>query len=242
VKFLWEVTEETFFIETNESCGMHVHLSPIDNRIWPLESLQRLCRSALWFEKALEAVYPDSRRGNLWCKSNHLDNPRLKAKTELECFDLISQCKNNIDVMELMNNGSDRTFGWNFTNLQYSHKGTIEWRKGPGVTDPETCLEWVELVVAFVGSAMRFGLINELSHYNQDVDGLKRFIEDGIIEELNEPRRLKRIFEEISGKVDPIPVGNPSPREREQVENKAKKEHEKEEKKKEKILNKMEVK
>jgi hypothetical protein len=222
VKFLWSVTEQIFTVETNKSCGLHVHLSVPDDQNWPIDRLQQLCRSAFWFENALEALCPESRRGNKWAKSNRLDNPKLKNKTERECFDLIDQCKHHVDVMNLMNNGSDRYFAWNFTNLQYSHKCTVEWRRGPGVADPETYLDWVELVVAFAGSAMKFGTVDELKGYSQDVEGLKEFINNGLVEKLNEPQRLKRIFGDISGAVDPIPVGTLSPSEREQVEKKAK--------------------
>lgn len=157
-----------------------------------------------------------------WAKSNRLDNPKLKNKTERECFDLIDQCKHHVDIMDLMNNGDDRYFAWNFANLQYSHKCTVEWRRGPGVADVETYLDWVELVVSFAGSAMRFGTVDELEDYSQDVEGLKGFINNGLVENLNEPQRLKRIFGDISGAVDPIPIGTLSPSEREQVEKKTK--------------------
>lgn len=129
--------------------------------------------------------------------------------------------------MGLMNNGSDRTFAWNFTNLQYSQKCTVEWRRGPGVRDGETYLDWVELVIAFAGSAMTFGTVDGLKDYSQDVKGLKEFIKGGLVEEMNEPERLERIFGDIYGAVDPIPIGNLSASEREQVEKKAKEEEKK---------------
>src|SRR3954454_3539440 len=54
--------------------------------------------------------------------AKHLFLSDMKNKTGRECFDLIDQCKHHVDLMDLMNNGSDRYFAWNFTNLQYSHK------------------------------------------------------------------------------------------------------------------------
>ena len=49
-----------------------------------------------------------------------------------------------------MNNEGDRYYAWNFTNLYYGGKKTIEFRRGPGAEDDKGCISWIELAVSFV--------------------------------------------------------------------------------------------
>jgi hypothetical protein len=39
-----------------------------------------------------------------------------------------------------MNNEGDRYYAWNFTNLYYGGKKTIEFRRGPSAEDDKGCI------------------------------------------------------------------------------------------------------
>jgi Putative amidoligase enzyme len=160
VEHLWDFLRTFCRIETNPTCGTHVHISTPGNNQWDTESLKSISRSILWFESGFEVLVPQSRRGNEYAKSNRVDNPVFQGKTGPECFQLIEQCANNVDIVNLMNNDGDRHYAWNSKNLFYGGKMTIEFRRGPGVTDAEHCLSWVELAVAFTKAARSFGTVD----------------------------------------------------------------------------------
>ena len=205
---VWNIIRLMCLIETDQSCGTHVHISPPGNQAWDLGSLQNVCYSILYFEGAFEALLPPERRGNQWTKSNRVDNPKFYNRTLIECFKLINQCSNNVEIANLMNNGGDRFYGWNFLNLFHGGKMTIEFRRGPGITRAQECLNWVEFAVTFVRAAKRVGAPEKLVKITDDVKGLERFVEAGMVKGMNIPDLLKPIFKGKSGRLDPIRVGH----------------------------------
>lgn len=50
-------------IDTDTSCGFHVHLSP-NNRGWNLVELKNICIAILHFESAILELLPEKRREN----------------------------------------------------------------------------------------------------------------------------------------------------------------------------------
>jgi hypothetical protein len=66
--------------------------------------------------------------------------PSSRVKTLRQCFQLVDQCSNNTEIADLMNDNGDRHYGWNFTNLYDGGIMTIEFRRGPGVTEVGMCL------------------------------------------------------------------------------------------------------
>jgi Putative amidoligase enzyme len=207
VEKLWEILESHCKIETNQSCGTHVHLSPPEDNQWDLASLKSISRSILWFESGLEALVPESRRGNEYAKSNRFDNPKLHGKSGADCFQLIDQCANNVEIVNLMNNDGDRHYAWNFKNLYYGGKMTIEFRRAPGVILARHCLSWVELAAAFTRAARNFGSAAQLNGYSRDVAGLKNFISAGLVPGMNELQLMSLIFDGKSGGLEPVVVG-----------------------------------
>jgi len=119
---------------------------------WTLEGLQKIARSALWFESAFEVILPHSRRGNWFARSNKIENCLLRDLTFKECFEWIGKCQTINQLVWLMcpwDFGSQnpapmtfpqedrrvvlRLYGWNFANLDDlpDNKGTI----GTSATD-----------------------------------------------------------------------------------------------------------
>lgn len=190
-------------MDTNQSCGTHVHISPSDNVNWDMGSLKSICRAIIYFEGAFEALVPEHRRGNAYAKSFQADHPQFKSKRHGECFALIEQQTHPVHIADLMNPGSDRNYAWNFCNLIYGGKMTVEFRRGPGVTGPEDCLAWVELAVSFARSARAFGTVQHLQDYTQDVQGLKAFVNATLAPSMSQPQLMGSIFVNKQGSLKP---------------------------------------
>lgn len=203
VKHLWAALDQFCSMETNQSCGTHVHLSPQDNVIWDIESLKCVCRAVIYFEGAFELLVPEHRRGNAYMKSFFADHPEFRGRSAVECFTLIDRSAHRVDIAELMNPEGDRNYAWNFRNLIYGGKMTIEFRRGPGVTETTDCLAWVELVVSFARSARALGKPNQLHQYTQDVQGLQQFIDATLVPSISQPTLVTPIFANKQGSLVP---------------------------------------
>ena len=81
--------------------------------------------------------------------------------------------------------------------------GTIEFRRGPGVIEAEQCLSWVEFAVAFIQAAVRTGHHAGLSSFTNDVEGLKKFTQRGVV---YKGRFMMEVFEGKSGSIKPTPL------------------------------------
>jgi hypothetical protein len=207
IEHVWSHLKEVTRIKVNKSCGVHVHLSPNDNiGVWTLPAVKAICRSIVYFEFAIEALLPSTRRCNHWTKSNVYDNDHFPDKKLRTCFSLIDGCQTIPEIVELMNEGDDKYFGWNFLNLLENGMTTIEFRRAPGVTNAEKCLAWVEFVVTFVQAAVQKG--NGLSNNTglaATVQELKGFLGTVIVSG-GQPARFEAIFAGKSGAVFPRKV------------------------------------
>src|ERR1700709_1747639 len=175
---VWKHLKAYTKINSNESCGTHIHVSPQNNNgIWTLGAVKAICRSIVFFEFAFEALLPPHRRRNIWAKSNVYDNDHFRDKKLGAYFSLIDGCKTISEIVELMNDGDDKYFGWNFLNLLEDGKTTIEFRRPPGVKNVNECLAWVEFTVTFVQAAVESGntLTNNMG-VAENVQALKNFL------------------------------------------------------------------
>lgn len=175
VSNLFSSLSDEVVLEVNESCGLHVHISPDGDALWTLQDLKRFSRAIIHFEPAIEILVPAHRRQNIWARSNRYDNPMLDGKNDSEILQMIDRCETLEDVVSLMNNGSNRNFGWNFTNIYSDGTFTIEFRRGPGATQESTCLQWVEFVVSLAHAAKCGGTESELAVYGRDVEDMMHF-------------------------------------------------------------------
>lgn len=201
---------------TNETCGTHIHLSPGEG-IWRTKELKRICKAILYFEEAMEVLFPAARRQSKFCRSNRFNNPqftteangqRAQALDIAECFRTVEKCKDIQSLAEIM--GMRKYMAWNFVNVFYSgwsdDGGTIEFRRPPGVTSPDDCLAWMELAVYFIHAARELqgpGFCLD-ARFARDVAGLERFIRDGLSHGTPRPTYLQRLFHGKSGRIPPI--------------------------------------
>lgn len=217
IRALFDNLRRVCSIRTNKSCGFHVHFAPVGG--WDLERLKALCRAFLYLEPAFEAILPVERRRNEYAKSNRFDNPRLSGKTGQEIFKALDSCKHAVDVVDLLNDGGDRYFGWNLTNLYVGRIQTVEFRRGPGVKTYGQCVAWVEFVVRFAQAA--FGVsTSKLLQYSQDVDGLWKFIKENSHSPTADLDIIRPLFHDKSGSLTPKPVRDLTEAEQQKLEKK----------------------
>ncbi|KAF3491113.1 uncharacterized protein GIQ15_00630 [Arthroderma uncinatum] len=143
---------------------------------WTLEDLKRISRAIIYFESSIELVVPEHRRGSIWGKNNRSDNYQLEGLSDVQAYSRVDACTTNEELVQLMNCGSNRNYGWNFTGLLDGDNFTIEFRRGPGLTREIDAFRWVEFVVRFVNSARKTGNQGPLTTYRRDVSGLRNFL------------------------------------------------------------------
>ncbi|KAH8773418.1 hypothetical protein F5883DRAFT_641410 [Diaporthe sp. PMI_573] len=108
--------------------------------------------------------------------------------------------------------GMRKFMAWNFDKVSYSRwsddGGTIEFRRPPGVTNPDDGLAWMELALYFIQAARELqGRVSRLdAQYASDVAGLERFIHDGLSHACGTPKptNLQSLFHGKSGRIPPI--------------------------------------
>ncbi|PKY03710.1 hypothetical protein P168DRAFT_305046 [Aspergillus campestris IBT 28561] len=199
-------------VETNQSCGFHVHFAPVGG--WDIDTLKALSRAILFFEPAFEVLLPIERRGNEYARSNRIDNPRLSKKSGMELFQIIDQCTHPVHVADLLNDGGNRYYGWNFVNLYYGRIQTVEFRRGPGVCTIGPCIAWIELIIRFAQAALGV-TTTKLLGQKDDVAGLWKFIiENSPAADSEIPRPL---FHGKSGSLGPRLIRDLAPEEQEKL-------------------------
>ncbi|KAJ5778191.1 amidoligase enzyme-domain-containing protein [Penicillium odoratum] len=192
-------------IESNASCGFHVHISPPEGTSWDLDSLKSICRAIFYFEGAINTILPANRRNNEYAASNLRENSRLRGKDLRNCLKTIDDCQNNVDFADLMNDNGKRYFAWNFTNLYCGGKYTVEFRQAPGVSDESASLPWIEFVVLFINSSQGISNPQQLSRFSQDVRGLLGFLREFDMPD-SDHAVLHNLFRGKTGLIDPAPT------------------------------------
>jgi Putative amidoligase enzyme len=214
---MWIYLKENFYIEANDSCGTHVHISLSEG--YTLKNLKSVAQTIIHFEPSLEALLPENRRGNEYSRSNWIDNPNFAYKklSRAQSIDVIEQCSTIREVVLLMNPNHDKMFGWNFLYLLSDPKGTIEFRRGAASTTVTDVFMWVELAMSFIQAAIRIGVPENLQKIPRTVGGLQWFIKKADLGDsvtgMFESRHLDRLF---AGKgpdatLSPKPLGELSP-------------------------------
>ena len=216
----WNFLQSYSEVQTNNTCGTHVHISPSESASWSLGHLKRLSMAIIWFEPAIEVILPKQRRQNIWAKANHKDHPQFKVQTIENIFHTINSCETTDAMIECMNPQDDRYFGWNFTNLRENAIGTVEFRRPPGVTGRVACLSWMEFTAAFVRAATSIQDPTDLLSIQQSVEGMKSFLRTALPPGVRPRDAFGRIFRNKSGRVDVAPLRPLTQQEREMLEEK----------------------
>jgi hypothetical protein len=152
-----------FELTTTHQCFTHIHIAPASG-IWELDQAKGLAKSALYFERCLDALVPPYRRKTVWAKSNR-NNRYFVGLPMAKCFDLIDAQATFQGLSARMNWCSAASptgialdakpgvdfqhdaFRWNFVGLNEGGGfGTVEFRQPPGSTSASEAIAWVMLV------------------------------------------------------------------------------------------------
>lgn len=171
---MWEFLTAEYRVTADEECSTHVHLSLTGG--YTLTQLKRLAQAVVYFEPAVERIVPETRRNNEYARSNWIDNRHLAYKklSRADSMRAIEACKSDADVIELMNPGQDRYFGFNFLPLKTYR--TIEFRRGSGSTNVGEVFRWVEFAVRFLQASMGVARLEDFQKFKSNVGGLKQFL------------------------------------------------------------------
>lgn len=237
VRKIFDALKKRGRIDTNLSCGTHIHISPL-SRKWKLLELQKLCCCILYFERAFEVLYPEARpQGNentkeqrvatyrtearkywrtWYVRANWTDNSRLNTMAYSNCVDLIMNKKTIDGLWYLMNpldrGYIDRNYAWNFANLREGEKGTVEYRRPPGVKTDDLCLAWASLAFRFVKAAVQvedaFCPLGENQSHDPahvHVNHLQQFLDEFQTEGPPVETGYRRLFETLRGNLEVLP-------------------------------------
>ncbi len=188
----WKFLEQHYSITTNDSCATHIHVSLDPN--YDLKDLKRLAVAIIHFEPAFEALMPVGRKGNPYCKSNWLENPRL-GRAGLSRSESIADIERLLDVyhvIETIQTSDDKFFAWNFDSL--NEHNTIEFRKPPASSSADEALSWAELALNFIQASLRYGTSRRLKRIPSTIKGLRWFLRQVCVPSMNAPSRLDRIW------------------------------------------------
>jgi hypothetical protein len=171
VRKFWESLDTLCFVETNQTCSTHIHISL--TRKWTTTDIQSISAAALWFEGALLGLVPEHRRDNQFCKQLNKIR-RFDGKGIQDCLNEIYSCKDIVALVDLLNEDGDRYRAVNFLNLYYGGLGTVEFRRAPGGIDCGHILAWANFTLAFVAAAIALG--RSITQFPRTVGGVKRFL------------------------------------------------------------------
>lgn len=188
----WEFLHRFYEITDNTACSTHVHISL--NTGYSLTDLKRIACSVIHFETAFEALVPDSRHGNGYCKSNWLDGPDLARKglSRPQSIDAIDAADNTYLVENLIQKPGDKSFAWNFDSLH--QLGTIEFRKPPASITVEQALGWAELAMNFIQVSIEHGTPDKLKAFPSTIKGLRAYLSQVDVPGVNERYRMDWIW------------------------------------------------
>lgn len=152
-----------FELTTTHQCFTHIHITP-ETGFWQLDQAKGLAKSALYFERCLDALVPPYRRKSVWAKSNR-NNRYFAGLSMAECFGQVDAQTTFAGLGMRMNlcsalsptgaalgakPGNDfvhDAYRWSFVGLtEGGGYGTVEFRQPPGSTSAAEVSAWVMLV------------------------------------------------------------------------------------------------
>jgi Putative amidoligase enzyme len=195
VQATWNYLQSNYDITTNKNCATHVHVSVEGG--YSLEELKCVAQSAIHFEAAFDALVPEHRRDPLgFARSSWIESHEfaVKGRSRAQSILMINQVPDFQSLLALMNPGGTRFCGWNFLSILKYY--TIEFRKPPASRTADEALAWAEFAMSFVQTSIRFGTPERLRLVPPTVGGLRWFLRQSFVLQLNEPERLESIWKD----------------------------------------------
>lgn len=143
-------------IETNASCGFHVHVDAEQNgtsTIATLRPLKSISQCFVSVENAFDLLASNHAQThrktnqNTFCQSNRMAFRQLSNRQR---WNQISSCTNKNQLVQMMNPHKDRYRKLNLTNIvKRNRPSTCEFRHHGGIIYLQEAEAWVRLILAF---------------------------------------------------------------------------------------------
>ncbi|KAF2745037.1 hypothetical protein M011DRAFT_470048 [Sporormia fimetaria CBS 119925] len=128
--------------------------------------VKKIAKTALFFERAVDAVMPLDRRDNIFCRSNRMSQYG-KGRNLEQHMQAIEDAPDFMNIaIQMCSISNTRTwpiikyYRWNFGSLHLEgarEVGTIEFRQPPGSKSATSTRHWINFAVAFVQMACVHG-------------------------------------------------------------------------------------
>ncbi|KAG8420511.1 hypothetical protein J3459_011029 [Metarhizium acridum] len=174
----WEAMRVHFNPQKDQSCGGHVHVTPVSRKNkFKLRTLKQIAFAAIAYEDFLWSMLPPSRRENQYCKLNSQSSGSGVCETLLwgkstsslkQVASEIKALRSETDIYMYMQ--GNRYVLWNFQNIFPHPKtgrcmGTVEFRGGNQFLGTKGTLAWVAFVLGFITLATKENLIKRFTEY-----------------------------------------------------------------------------
>ncbi|RDW80705.1 hypothetical protein BP5796_05403 [Coleophoma crateriformis] len=153
VKFVCSILAETYRINVNESCGLHVHVGNMTNG-YSLKQLKCFMATVWTFEPQLDFLHPAHRLNNKYCEGlrKHAAINHFKSPAQV-----LVEIKNAADancILAMMRVTPLSKSAYEISNLCQPPieeiKRTIEFRQHEGCIDPRAVEQWIRTCVGIV--------------------------------------------------------------------------------------------
>ena len=163
IGLFWNAFDQVFVQEIgNQSCGSHVHVKP-GGPGYDMHGLRRVAYAVVVYETHVLEFLPEERRNHHYCQPNTEISPSLKRifrhGRSMDSYSNVRDRIYNIDTPEELcrfmqgDQEGNRRVLWNFSNLS-NGIGTVEFRGGPGLDDPNKTIHWILFALGFILLAM----------------------------------------------------------------------------------------
>ena len=160
----WSIIRKHFDLRRDTSCGMHIHVSPVQSR-FDIGQLRCIAKAVVLWERDTARCAPPSRddRVQNFCLSNVLGAVpaarSIQAHGPLRglrhAFRHIDHASRN-DIVDYVCPDKHRV--WNFLSARETGHGSVEFRRPPGVTTGKKAKHWIAFTMAFIDMALRSNL------------------------------------------------------------------------------------
>lgn len=149
IEEILRVIHTQFNVFVNTSCGLHIHVGDRGNG-FPVATVKNLCLLVTGFERQFNSLHPLHRIDNLYSKPPSRAVPPASLVDKLHAIDALETIPEIVHHFNTFEDIIDSAMAYNFMNLQYTEKHTIEFRQHAGTLDPTAVIKWIELITGLV--------------------------------------------------------------------------------------------
>ncbi|EFZ03778.2 swim zinc finger domain protein [Metarhizium robertsii ARSEF 23] len=164
----WEAMRVHFNPQKDQSCGGHVHVTPVSRKNkFKLRTLKQIAFASIAYEDFMWSMLPPARRENQYCKLNSQSSGSGVCETLAwgkstsslkQVASEIKALRSETDIYMYMQ--GNRYVLWNFQNIFPHPKtgrctGTVEFRGGNQFLGTKGTLAWVAFVLGFITLATK---------------------------------------------------------------------------------------